>query len=337
MSPRLSLALPGGAKGEVLILGADASMDLSGFDPAHTRITQPMAPDHAALAARGWQVTPRTEATVTDRIRADTIIVFIPRSRAEARARLAEAEAHLAPGGVIWVDGLKIDGIESILRELRTLTPVESVISKAHGKIFCLISPHGQIPDDWVGRDIEAAPGFITRPGVFSADGIDPGSAMLAEALPARLPKTIVDLGAGWGWLSAQILMREGVETLHLIEADAIALDCARHNITDPRARFHWADAIGFSLSEPVNAVIMNPPFHAGARRGDARIGADFIAAAARLLTGSGRLWMVANRHLPYEAALAQHFAQFEEIGGDNRFKLFLATGAGRVRKAGKR
>ena len=50
----------------------------------------------------------------------------------------------------------------------------------------------------------------------------------------------------------------------------------------------------------------------------------------AVLLTGAGRLWMVANRHLPYETVLGQHFAQVHEVRGDNRFKVIEATGANR-------
>ena len=57
--------------------------------------------------------------------------------------------------------------------------------------------------------------------------------------------------------------------------------------------------------------------------------------AAASLLTGAGRLWMVANRHLPYEAALAEHFGDVAEIGGDNRFKIISATGARRAAARG--
>ena len=68
-------------------------------------------------------------------------------------------------------------------------------------------------------------------------------------------------------------------------------------------------------------------------------VSAAFIASAARLLTGAGRLWMVANRHLPYEAALARHFAQVTETGGDARFKIIEASGArrGTRRMQGKR
>ncbi|MEO1961581.1 MAG: methyltransferase, partial [Paracoccus sp. (in: a-proteobacteria)] len=53
----------------------------------------------------------------------------------------------------------------------------------------------------------------------------------------------------------------------------------------------------------------------------------------------AGRLCMVANRHLPYEAALARHFAQVTETGGDARFKIIEASGArrGTRRMQGKR
>ena len=48
------------------------------------------------------------------------------------------------------------------------------------------------------------------------------------------------------------------------------------------------------------------------------------------MLTGAGRLWMVANRHLPYEQVLRECFADMSEIGGDSRFKILTATGAHR-------
>nr|WP_252733773.1 class I SAM-dependent methyltransferase [Paracoccus marinaquae] len=297
-----------------------------------TVIQQGQFPDHRALTARGFQVAPRVEGGF------DTALVVLPRAKPEARARIADAAARLAPGAALWIDGQKTDGVDSMLKDLRSLAPIDEVHSKAHGKIFRVTLPEGDwLPTDWAAQAHEAAPGFVTRPGVFSADGIDPGSALLARHLPERLPARMVDLGAGWGWLAAQALSHPGVEVMHLVEAGHEALESARENITDPRARFHWADARDFALPEPVNGVIMNPPFHEG-RRADPKLGAAFIATAARLLTGAGRLWMVANRHLPYETVLAGHFAQVAEIGGDSRYKIIEASGAGRgaIRKGGR-
>lgn len=317
-------------EGRLLLVGADGDIDLSGFDPARTQIVQRFFPDVASLKARGFEPVTQAEG------RFDGAVVFLPRARAEARARISAAAAHLAAGAPLWIDGQKTDGIDSVLKEMRGITEVDGVQSRAHGKIFRVHLPQpGLIPADWAARDHEAAPGFVTRPGVFSADAPDPASVALAAHLPEKLPTRVVDLGAGWGWLSAQILRHPGVETLHLVEADAVALDCARRNVTDPRAQFHWADALDFRLPEPVNGVVMNPPFHDG-RAADPALGAGFIRAAAGLLTGAGRLWMVANRHLPYEQALRDSFAEVTELGGDGRFKILTATGARRGGKAAK-
>ncbi|WP_378944463.1 methyltransferase [Paracoccus sp. R86501] len=322
---RLDLVFPDGPpEGEVLFVGAAAADDLSPLDPEHLLILQGNFPDHDGLATRGYRVAVETEG------RFDTAVVRLPRAKAASRARIADAAGRLAPGAALWVNGQKTDGVDSLLKELRKLAPVTDVHSKAHGKIFRVTLPEGDwLPADWASRATEVAPGFTTLPGVFSADGIDAGSQMLADHLPDKLPTRMIDLGAGWGWLSAQVLTRKGVEVLHLVEADHAAIESARRNVTDPRAKFHWADARDFRLPDPVNGIVMNPPFHEG-RQADPKLGAAFIASAARLLTGAGKLWMVANRHLPYEAVLAQHFGQVHEIGGDTRFKIIEATAAGK-------
>jgi 16S rRNA (guanine1207-N2)-methyltransferase len=44
------------------------------------------------------------------------------------------------------------------------------------------------------------------------------------------------------------------------------------------------------------------------------------------MLTPRGDLWLVANRHLPYEGALRAAFRDVAEIGDDPAFKVFHAT-----------
>ena len=81
--------------------------------------------------------------------------------------------------------------------------------------------------------------------------------------------------------------------------------------------------------------MITNPPFHTS-RRGAPELGAAFIRAAAAMLAVRGRLLLVANRHLPYEAVLAQAFGRVAEIsapgGPDRGFKLLEATNPRRKR-----
>ena len=73
------------------------------------------------------------------------------------------------------------------------------------------------------------------------------------------------------------------------------------------------------------DAVVMNPPFHTG-REGDPELGRAFITAARRCLRPNGTVYMVANRHLPYETTLEQCFAKVLELPGNGRFKLFQAS-----------
>jgi 16S rRNA (guanine1207-N2)-methyltransferase len=69
----------------------------------------------------------------------------------------------------------------------------------------------------------------------------------------------------------------------------------------------------------------MNPPFHQG-RAAEPEIGQKLVAVAAKALRSRGKLYMVANKGLPYERALAAAFAGFSQIARDNSFKVFAAT-----------
>ncbi|MEO7916232.1 MAG: methyltransferase, partial [Dokdonella sp.] len=113
------------------------------------------------------------------------------------------------------------------------------------------------------------------------------------------------------------------------VEAEAEALVCARVNIPDPRAKFHWADATTFKPVRLWDSVVMNPPFHT-AREADAGLGIAFIKAAQRGLSPSGSLWMVANRHLPYEITLKQRFEQVRIVAQSDGYKIFHARGVHR-------
>ena len=75
---------------------------------------------------------------------------------------------------------------------------------------------------------------------------------------------------------------------------------------------------------EGLDAVVMNAPFHDGGRE-DRDLGAGFIAAAAQALRKGGRCWLVANRHLPYEAPLKAAFAAAVLKGEAGGYKLYEA------------
>ncbi|WP_068115653.1 class I SAM-dependent methyltransferase [Tropicimonas marinistellae] len=317
---RLTLAVQSGAihlpgTGAIAVFRPRAGADLSALPRERVAVVQGNRPDHDAWARQGY----RTDVAAPEGFAA--AVVMLPRAKAEAKALIARASAM---GGTVIVDGQKTDGVDSILREVRRRAEVSAPYAKAHGKVFQFQVAPGTFAD-WDLPLVQTLPnGWVTAPGAFSADGPDPASVALAEALPEKMPGRVADLGAGWGYLSFHVLERRGVTECALVEAEHAALEAARMNIRDDRARFHWADATTWADPEPFDHVVMNPPFHTS-RAADPALGAAFIAGAARLLSGHGTLWMVANRHLPYEGPLTAAFREIREVPGPPAFKLFAA------------
>ncbi|MFB0993980.1 MAG: methyltransferase [Paracoccaceae bacterium] len=284
----------------------DRIVILTGFKPYYDFFTQ-----------CGYQVTTKP----TDGHAA--ALVCMPRSKDDALALIALAQDAVVPGGLVMVDGQKTDGIASLHRDMRNRGMASEALSKAHGKIFSFIAGHDV--SEWQTKMRKTDEGFITQAGLFSPDAPDRGSVLLANALPNKLGGHVVDLGAGWGYLSYQILKRETVKHLDLVEAEANALDCARQNVCDERANFHWLDARKFKPVRVADAVLCNPPFHTS-RQANSALGIEFITAAATILSPGGTLWLVANRHLPYGKHIAALFSDVEELGGDATYRVIRAA-----------
>ena len=305
------LTLPAGRIG---VLRPPIGYDLTALDRESIWIEHGFAPTHAFWAASGYDLGPQPENL-------SAIIVVLPRSKALARSMIARASTMAE---LVIIDGQRTEGVDSIYKDLRKRCGDMPTVTKAHGRLFWSDSLAGL--EEWFASSSTLPDtSFVTQPGVFSENRIDKGSALLRAALPRSLQGRIADLGAGWGYLSAEILAsNDAIAHVDLVEAEALALDCARLNVTDPRAAFHWADALTWQPDGQYDAVVMNPPFHTG-RKGDPDLGKGFIATTARILGPTGHVWMVANRHLPYEATLSECFARVEEIGGDGSYKLLHA------------
>lgn len=291
---------------------------------------QGLKPLHDGLAGQGREVhaqLPQDAATFP------AAAVCLTRARAENRANVARAWARVVEGGRLFVVGSKTDGIESLQKALRQAGLEVGATPRRHGRVLSL-TRGSETPGVFAEWLEEAAPAprieaqgrrFVTSAGVFSAERVDPGSALLADALPPLAGK-VADLGAGWGYLAARILESAEVKSLDLVEAEQAALDCARANVTDSRAVFHWADVRAMALPKGGHDVVVaNPPFHEG-REVALQLGEAFLAAGARLLRPAGRLWIVANRTLPYERALESLFVEWAEVGGDRAYKLLCAS-----------
>lgn len=322
MLKRVSLALETGAVvlpvgGQILVIDPDGPPGLPDLPPARVDVVTRSAQVKSACAAAGHRVV---EAPLGGY---GAVLVCLSRARPLARLRIAEAAAAVVPDGLVLVDGAKADGIESALKDCKARAEIRDSYVKSHGRLFWFSD--GDFVD-WarIAADWPAVEGFQTAPGIFSADGIDPGSALLAAHLPRDLAGYGADLGAGWGYLARQTLTRPKVKALHLVEDDRAALAAAEANLEDPRAQFHWADALRWQAPGLLDFVVTNPPFHRG-RAADPGLGQGFIEAAARMLSRRGVLWLVANRHLPYEQMLEARFHDVTEVIAATGYKVIRA------------
>ena len=302
--------------------------------------TQPFKPEVDRLQRIG------AELVDEDALPAATyplVLVLPPRQREEARALLAKACMAVAPGGIVMAAVANDEGAKSREADLKQLAGNLAVISKHHCRVFwtrpdavfdaALLAQWAKSDAPRVQRSAEVPGGeFQTRPGVFAWDRVDAASKMLAEALPTDLRGRVGDFGAGWGYLSMQVLARcKQVTSLDLYEADARSLALADENLGDAHlpVHCHWHD-VTRGVDERFDVIVCNPPFHALGRGDRPDIGRAFIAAAANALKPVGRLWLVANRHLPYEQALGDGFAQVNTVAQNGGFKIVEATKAAR-------
>lgn len=290
------------------------------FDPpGDATQTSPLIPDAAALEAQ-------------DPGSADTIMIYAPPGVLERRYVLALGLRVLKVGGRLDAMAPKDKGGSRLGKELKAFGVEVAEVAKAHHRRCIVIRPEAS---EELDAAIDAAltaggPQFVpgleawSQPGVFAWDRIDAGSALLAEHLPPMKGEG-VDLGCGYGALATVVLRSPAVTKLKLVDLDRRAIRAARENITDARAKVWWSDARTLEAHGDKDFVVSNPPFHDGGAE-DRRLGQAFIRKAADLLKKGGVAWVVANRHLPYEAELNAAFKRVRLVAEAGGYKLFEAV-----------
>ncbi|WP_372017932.1 class I SAM-dependent methyltransferase [Pseudoxanthomonas sp. 10H] len=329
-------ALPWPAQGSIAFLRARDGWPLRQRPIGHLRCEQGFRPLADGLRQAGLDVQPDLE----DAAGAALVLVLPPRQRDEARALLARAVGMAAPGARVVAAVANDEGARSREKDLQQLAGLGGTLTKFHCRVFWTAPLSGAHDAALLARWRQAdAPRpilggrFHSRPGVFAWDRIDPASALLAAHLPADLAGRGADLGAGWGYLASEVLGRcPRVASLDLYEAEARAVELARLNLDPHAARvalgFHWHDVTTGLPAGGYDFIVSNPPFH-GHDRGDRpELGQRFIEVAAQSLRPGGRLLLVANRHLPYEATVAQAFATHRVLAEGGGFKVIEAVKA---------
>lgn len=252
--------------------------------------------------------------------------MLAPPGTLERRYALALALKSLAPGAPLLALAPKDKGGSRIRKELEGFGCEVEEESRSHHKICRTTATGRETLEEAIRegspRQLESA--LWTQPGVFSWDRPDPGSLLLLRHLPPLRGRG-ADLGAGIGFLARAALdASPEVSRISLVEIDRRAVECAKKN-TGPRAETIWADLREADTGlHGLDFVVTNPPFHDGGIE-DRGLGQGFIEQAAHMLRPGGELWLVANKHLPYEGLLGSLFSECRLLAEDGGFKVYRA------------
>ncbi len=326
-------ALPDVALGRVLFLNAEEGAGLALLS-RNAVLVQPLISEAAPLQQQGFQVVNHVPDELSGAQEFDLVIMLTTKQHEETRGLLAQGLLRLKAGGWLIAAGANDAGGKRLPKDFAALGLSAQSESRDKSRVV-MARKDGNILPEVMAAWIEKASWqpilegtFISRPGLFSWDRADQGSLYLRAHIPATLAGVGADFGCGYGFLSAHVLRAcPEVTRLYALDAHGWAVEACRKNtaFAAPRIECGHHDLTRAPALPALDFIVMNPPFHEGARVQN-QLGAAFIRHAAVCLKTGGALYMVANSHLPYEEVLRGCFATVQELAKEGGFKVIRAV-----------
>ena len=167
---------------------------------------------------------------------------------------------------------------------------------------------------------------FVTDAGVFSRDGLDRGTEVLLEALPA-LAGRVLDLGCGWGAVGVALGKKYPGLEIVMTDINRRAVELARRNLAGNGVRAEVVQGDGFAaVKGEFDAIVTNPPIRAGKA-----VIYGLFSDARRYLKPDGALYIVIRKQQGAPSALKylrEIYAEAEVIERGSGFHVIRARGA---------
>lgn len=245
---------------------------------------------------------------------------------------------RVRPGGRVLVCGGNTDGVGGAARRLAEWFGAATPIAYGGGRrilqapVPAPVRGEVRVPLPGLGEPVGvrlagAALRLHPAPGVFARGLPERGARLLAEAATADgavVGRSLCDVGCGAGAVGLAAL-RRGAAHCRFVDENLLALRALRENLRlnglEGRAEAIAADAASGVPGPPAALVVCNPPFHAGPRA-DLSLGQALVRAAWAATAPGGRLLVVCQRFLRYEADVPT----LREVGGDGPFRVLAAV-----------
>ncbi len=236
---------------------------------------------------------------------------------------LQVAAFALKPSGRLYVSGPKDRGILTITKRMKEIFGnVETLTISKGQRVLC-----SQVRSASPSRSVSIAP-----LQVFADNKLDEGTRLLLDVMKVDASDQALDLGCGAGFIGLQMAREACRGQVTMVDASLVAVAAAQQSVTEQcltNVRVLPSDSTQAVRDQRFSLIATNPPFHQGGVQ-TLQIAERFIRDAALILTQKGRFYLVANRFLKYEPTLLSCFLDVQEVGGDARYKVLLATDAQR-------
>jgi 16S rRNA (guanine1207-N2)-methyltransferase len=270
----------------------------------------------------------------------DGILFRVSKERASTHHVINQSVSLLKLGAPLILSGEKNDGLKNYVEKASMLFGAPSTPTKFGNQYLAKIivrEPNNKkiLNDSNYSsiRPVEALSnyGLSSKPGIFGWNKIDRGSAFFVNHLPILMsrfkysPRTLLDLGCGYGFLSAQARSFD-IKKVTATDNNAAALTAVRANFKNSEQSIEViASNAGNVITKKFDAIWCNPPFHKGFMiNGD--LTSKFLQATSRLLTPNGQAFYVVNSFIPLEKKARGLFKFTELVTNNDSFKIIALS-----------